>query len=228
MSKLEELVTPTELLAAVKEGALKQELVKKFKASEQELAMMLLPLYRRGELTKEEFNDFFKGVSSKKTETEGDAATAGTQNEVEPPSEILQSLSRIFGKKPKESKPQPDEEAATVDLEPERQEIDAADAEPAPSPASEAPHPPSAVAAPAAAPDPASVEEMPDFGEPIATVPEGEPEPPPAVEMQGEEAEQSSGGMDSAGFLSLLNSIFAKLNSIDRRLAEIEKNVSGR
>ena len=98
MAKLEELVTPTELVAAIRDGAAKDELVKTYKASEQELAMMLLPLYRRGEFTKEEFNNFFKGVPVKRDDepqsahTPFDAAT--TQPEFEPPSEILRSLSK--------------------------------------------------------------------------------------------------------------------------------------
>lgn len=97
MAKLEELVTPTELVAAIRDGAAKNELVKTYKASEQELAMMLLPLYRQGEFTKEEFNNFFKGVPVKRddepqpTDTPFDAAA--TQPEFEPPSEILRSLS---------------------------------------------------------------------------------------------------------------------------------------
>jgi len=98
MAKLEELVTPSELVAAIRDGAAKDELVKTYKASEQELAMMLLPLYRRGEFTKEEFNNFFKGVPVKRDDepqsahTPFDAAT--TQPEFEPPSEILRSLSK--------------------------------------------------------------------------------------------------------------------------------------
>jgi len=62
MAKLEDLVTQTEILAAVKAGSPKNELAKKYRASEQDLALMLLPLYRKGRLTKEEFNCFFKGV----------------------------------------------------------------------------------------------------------------------------------------------------------------------
>ncbi len=46
MAKLEELMTPSELVDAIRDGAAKDELVKKYRASEQELAMMLLPLYR--------------------------------------------------------------------------------------------------------------------------------------------------------------------------------------
>ena len=66
MAKLEELMTPSELVAAIRDGAAKDELVKQYRASEQALAMMLLPLYRRGEFTKEEFNNFFKGIPIKR------------------------------------------------------------------------------------------------------------------------------------------------------------------
>src|SRR5512143_3793764 len=66
MPKLEELMTPSELVAAIRDGAAKDELLKKYRASEQQLAMMLLPLYRRGEFTKEEFNNFFKGIPLKR------------------------------------------------------------------------------------------------------------------------------------------------------------------
>ena len=35
---------------------------KEIKASDEDFAMMLYPMYRRGELTKQEFNDFFNLV----------------------------------------------------------------------------------------------------------------------------------------------------------------------
>jgi hypothetical protein len=98
MAKLEELVTPTELVAAIRDGAAKNELVKKYRASEQELAMMLLPLYRREEFTKEEFNNFFKGIPIKREdETRPPEALedgSAPQIEYEPPSEIVRSLSK--------------------------------------------------------------------------------------------------------------------------------------
>src|SRR5512143_2301450 len=93
MPKLEELMTPSELVAAIRDGAAKDELLKKYRASEQQLAMMLLPLYR-----KEEFNNFFKGIPLKREEetptpTASDDGSA-PQIEYEPPSEIVKSLSR--------------------------------------------------------------------------------------------------------------------------------------
>ncbi len=98
MAKLEELMTPSELVDAIRDGAVKDELVKRYKTSEQELAMMLLPLYRRGEFTKEEFNNFFRGLPVKRSDEAQlqDVPDEGppTQPEFEPPSEILKSLSR--------------------------------------------------------------------------------------------------------------------------------------
>ncbi len=97
MARFEELMTPSELVATIREGAVKDELVKKYKVSEQELAMMLLPLYRRGEFSKEEFNNFFRGITLKRdTETSPtnfseDGSTRA--NVYEPPSEIVRSLS---------------------------------------------------------------------------------------------------------------------------------------
>jgi hypothetical protein len=98
MAKLEELMTPSELVDAIRDGAAKDELVKKYKASEQELAMMLLPVYRRGEFTKEEFNNFFKGLPVRRSDEAQLQSVSDegppTQPEFEPPSEILKSLSR--------------------------------------------------------------------------------------------------------------------------------------
>ena len=93
MAKLEELVTPNELLEIIRGGALKNQLIKKYRTSEQELAMMLLPLYRSGDLTKEEFNDFFKGIAL--TPKEAPPEEAPRVRDDEPPSQILRSLSGV-------------------------------------------------------------------------------------------------------------------------------------
>ena len=69
MAKLNMELTPEELLKIIKAGALKDEIVKQHKTSEQELAQVLLPAYRKGELTKEEFNMFFQGLSLRPEET---------------------------------------------------------------------------------------------------------------------------------------------------------------
>ena len=62
MAKLEQRITPEELLAEIKTGKVKNEIVKEYRASDQELALMLQPLFRSGEMTKEEFNKFFMGL----------------------------------------------------------------------------------------------------------------------------------------------------------------------
>jgi hypothetical protein len=119
MAKLEELVTPTELVDAIRDGAPKDELVKKYKASEQELAMMLLPLYRRGEFSKEEFNNFFKGLPVKRadeTQLQGTPDEGPpTQPEFEPPSEILKSLSNGAHQDVAETQPFSASEAAEAE-----------------------------------------------------------------------------------------------------------------
>jgi hypothetical protein len=109
MARLEELITPSELVDAIRDGAAKDELVKKYKSSEQELARMLLPLYRGGEFSKEEFNNFFKGLTVKRadeTQLQG-APDEGppTQPEFEPPSEILKSLSNAASEAENEVQP---------------------------------------------------------------------------------------------------------------------------
>lgn len=95
MAKLEDQVTPSEMLEIIRDGALKNEVMKRFRTSEQELAMMLLPLYRSGTLSKEEFNDFFKGVALRKPE-EPESEKA---REDEPPSAIFKALSDVHDRK---------------------------------------------------------------------------------------------------------------------------------
>jgi hypothetical protein len=116
MARLEELVTPTELVDAIRDGAAKDELVKKYKASEQELAMMLLPLYRGGEFSKEEFNNFFKGLPVKRadeTQLQGPPDEGPpTQPEFDPPSEILKSLPNAAHQDVAETQPFSASEAA--------------------------------------------------------------------------------------------------------------------
>ena len=64
MAKLQDLITSSEILEVIKGGMLKSELIKRYRTSDQELAAMLVPLYRGGELTKEEFNNFFIWLSA--------------------------------------------------------------------------------------------------------------------------------------------------------------------
>jgi len=93
MAKLEDLATPSEVLEMARSGSMKAELIKKFKTSEQELAVMLLASYRRGDMTKEEFNNFFKGVPLSHTEMP-DPGVPG-QVEIDRPSEIVRSLKSV-------------------------------------------------------------------------------------------------------------------------------------
>jgi hypothetical protein len=121
MAKLEELMTPSELVAAIRDGAAKDELVKQYKASEQALAMMLLPLYRRGEFTKEEFNNFFKGIPLKREDEARppDAPDDGSapQIEYEPPSEIVKSLSQAAAQPESGGDTLPDFDSAALNHE---------------------------------------------------------------------------------------------------------------
>jgi hypothetical protein len=106
MAKLEDLVTPSEILEMIKGGMLKTELIKRYRTSEQELALMLLPLHRGGDLTKEEFNDFFKGIPL-------------VQPEVPAPEEPIAAPSRKPPDKPVEAVPPPErivEKQSAVDF----------------------------------------------------------------------------------------------------------------
>jgi hypothetical protein len=118
MAKLEELMTPSELVDAIRDGAAKDELVKKYRASEQELAMMLLPLYRRGEFSKEEFNNFFKGIPVKREDenlpTDAPDDGSAPQIEYEPPSEIVKSLSQAAAQSETGGDTLPDFDSAAV------------------------------------------------------------------------------------------------------------------
>jgi len=82
------------------------------------LAKMLLPLYRSGELTMEEFNDFFKGLALKPKHPEngGDQGPSTPRPEDEAPSEILRSLSEDPGRKAPDEPKKP--AAAPVEVKP--------------------------------------------------------------------------------------------------------------
>lgn len=95
MAKLGDQVTPSEMLNIIRDGALKNEVIKRFRTSEQELAIMLLPLYRNGTLSKEEFNDFFKGVALRRPEEPSE----GKKEEDEPPSAIFKALTDVHDRK---------------------------------------------------------------------------------------------------------------------------------
>jgi hypothetical protein len=243
MAKLEDQITPAELLNIIRGGATKKEVCKQFRTSEQELAVMLLPLYRSRELTMEEFNDFFKGLALKPKEVarEGQPVPASPRPEDEPPSEILRSLSEKAQDKAREEKKKP--------------VVVAVEEKPEPAPAQEA----QLQAPPAPAADEAETDleveeilteeetaddfveepdieaeaviearrelEQPEAAEkPLpAAIPQPEAEaapaksreaaPPPATEPESMETRQA------------LQIIIAKLSSIDEHLARIEKKL---
>jgi hypothetical protein len=126
MPKLTDQITSEGLLALIRTGALKNELVKQYRTSDQELATMLLPLYRQGYMTKEEFNDFFKGVpltgvaaaehqprlqSLRHEKPAEPASEAEEEQEAEAPPEPRSSKLRFFSRKPEPSRKPPREEA---------------------------------------------------------------------------------------------------------------------
>ncbi len=125
MAKLQDLITSSEILEVIKAGMLKSELIKRYRTSDQELAAMLVPLYRGGELTKEEFNNFFKGIPLTQPETPVPAAPAASpaqepvndavnEPESEPvdkPIEIIRSLQKFIGRKVSVNSVQPEESA---------------------------------------------------------------------------------------------------------------------
>lgn len=104
MARLEDQVTPIELLNIIRGGTVKNDVLKEYRTTDQELAKMLLPLYRSGDLSMEEFNDFFKGVplTPKKPDNDGQEPS-GPRPEDEAPSEILRSLSEDRAGKSAES-----------------------------------------------------------------------------------------------------------------------------
>ncbi|MBI4961699.1 MAG: hypothetical protein HY913_00335 [Desulfomonile tiedjei] len=200
MAKLEELATPTELLDAIRDGALKRELVKKYRTSDQELAKFLLPLYRNGKLTKEEFNDFFKGVPLRTRAAEGEGVSFEEFSEPAtpdlPPSQIFRALSEVV------------ENPSFELLEPV-------------SPASREEAPAAVDILPATDSAPAK-----DAGKQAATVSEPAAPVPGPQETTGKADSMAVYPADSAEAGSLLNMVFARLNSIDDRLARIEKKIS--
>ncbi|MFH0823759.1 MAG: hypothetical protein V2B18_13500 [Pseudomonadota bacterium] len=60
MARLDDRISADDLLERIRSGALKHELIKDYRTTESELAQMLLPLWRGGRMTKDEFNNFFK------------------------------------------------------------------------------------------------------------------------------------------------------------------------
>jgi hypothetical protein len=217
MARLEELVNPSDLLAAIKSGSLKNELLKKYRTSDQELAMMLLPLYRQGEMTKEEFNKFFQGIP-----LTGDLAAQAEESAQpkppdEPPSEILATLSKLFHRKSSaEPKPAPKEEPTA---------LASAEPEPAPEPKEELvileEEPPAPLQEATPAPPSASMSEPAREIETLDLKFEEEEEPLP----EPPKAREAMKVPDSATLQDLVDTIFAKITAIENRVEALEKKI---
>lgn len=204
MAKLKDQVTPAELLETIRAGAMKNDIMKKHRASEQELAMMLLPLYRGGELTKEEFNDFFKGVPLRPMEEASKAeveAEPPGKTEDQPPSEIFRSLTAeptpvATEVLPEEPAPEKDEELLDFDISAVEKAVESAELD-----------------------KPTALEEA-DFAV------EQEARPVESDEELADEQEESpAAAMDQTVMSPILEMIASKLDSIDARLAAIEKKL---
>jgi hypothetical protein len=266
MARLEDRVDPAELLSAIRGGAVKSELIREYRTTDEELAMMLLPEYRRGELTKEEFNNFFKGLPIKRA----DGKPRKGEEETEPPSIIRRALAEEPTPTPAD-KSRPEPKSAAAPKRPE--EPPAPPKRPAPPegkpPMEEvpgeiiapgnAPPGPASVSRPrqreGAEPGPQSVSGPRSPGAGVSGQhPVAKPKPPGpgesgqhsvvrprqgdladsgppssanVLQEPGEGAGAMAGGTARkpapAGLQQVLNNILAKFESIDARLAAIEK-----
>ena len=66
MPRNDDQINPTMVVDAIKAGSVKTRIMHDYKITDEELAMILLPQYRKGRLSKQEFNDFFKGLPVKR------------------------------------------------------------------------------------------------------------------------------------------------------------------
>lgn len=195
MAKLKDQMTSLELLELILSGTMKSEIVKKHRTSDEELAMMLLPLYRNGDLTKEEFNDFFKGVSLSPRRTAArqteDSARAPSSEDL-PPSEIVKSLAIEKQEEPKAVGDQDEAPGGVSDMD--------------------------------VAPSAGDVDfsEQPEE-EPSLHL-QREPAIPSSEEVSAS-FRSGFAEANSATISSVLDMIFVKLGSIDSRLAAIEKKL---
>ncbi len=210
MAKLEDRLTPSELVEAIRSGAKKSELIKKYRTTDQELATVLHSLYRKGEVSKEEFNDFFKGVAHRRPQTSTGHSEVAVPviTEDQAPSEILASLT-----------------AAAAQEIPEGPLAEPLQVGPTGNPLT--------VAAPAPDAVPSIDGPRREFlTSPLRKdAPESEAEPPaPHPEIQDRSffpslGTAAGGKLDSAGVASFLETILGRLNSVEARLAEIEKKL---
>lgn len=201
MAKPDMQLTPDELLKIIRAGTLKDEIVRQHKTSEQELALALLPAYRSGELTKEEFNMFFQGLSVRPEEKVEQDPTPGPSAPDEPmePSPVQEEaqevsaeprrgFSGLFSRKsPKE----PDKQSEVDGEQPLTGQQDDAPAQDAKEPA------------------PTEHKEQ---GNAVATESVNET----ITEDESVEASSSSAPLEI---------VLARLDSIDRRLARIEEKL---
>jgi hypothetical protein len=117
--KLEDKVSPQELLSAMRLGILKNVLAKKYRASDEDFALMLYPMYRRGEVTKQEFNDFFNLVpitsgKADQSSNGSDQAADAPRQEPEEPEDIFRTITASLDLPPEDIQ-DPIEEAGELD-----------------------------------------------------------------------------------------------------------------
>lgn len=170
MAKLEDQIMPDELVQIIRAGTTKSEIVKQYRTSDQELAVMLLPLYRAGQLSKDEFNAFFKGLSLKPEGEPPVEAAPVPEPEAEAPSETRTRLARVFARKavPREA------ETAEEAVAPPMKEV-----------------PTEAAAVPEVVPEEVTEEIEEDITEAVEEVPAPVAPPPPRLEdeLEFEEVE---------------------------------------
>lgn len=246
MAKLEDQISPNELVQIIRTGKTKSEIIKEYRTSDQELAMMLLPLYRAGQLTKDEFNDFFKGLPLKSAAPEPEEvvpeAAPAPEEVAEAPADTRARLARVFSRKAKaKEEEEPAEEVAAEELPPPVEEVPE---EPTEEPTEEAveeladedifveEEPPAETVEAVAEPVDEELEfEEIEAEEVVETEIEPEPEPaeivaePEKAAVVRPEPIQEAGGpaIDEA-----LGKILARLESIEKRLIRIEKNLPTR
>ncbi|MEW6139059.1 MAG: hypothetical protein AB1733_12560 [Thermodesulfobacteriota bacterium] len=192
MAKLKDQTSPQELMELILGGTMKSEIIKRFRTSDEELAIMLLPLYRSGDITKEEFNDFFKGTAltpRQPQQQEQEVSARGPSQEDLPPSEIVRSLAA--------------EQQETAE-------------EPPPAEA----EPQQVAQAPVEYPTTQAVEAQPQRETLLSDV--GELEMPPEDDSMESAPGDAPEPKEAPKHVFLIERILKRLDSIDRRLAAIE------
>ncbi len=207
MAKLEDLVTPSEILDVMKDGAVKSDLIKRFKTSDAELAKMLLLLYRGGQLTKEQFNKFFQGLPITEEELPREVSDTIPFVKIEEPTPPSPEPPPLPAAEAPEPAPPHPISATPPPAPPSTAETSPAEKEELPRPAAEA-----AAVEPVHVEEVEEVEEVQEVEEPVQIVSEVSPTP---VTVEDEGALASP----------VLEMILARLSSIDKRLSGIEKKL---